>query len=280
MPFIGKFNKLKVVKDLDFGLYLEGADLGEILLPRRYVPDGCTIDDEVDVFLYFDSSDRIIATTETPYASVGEFAFLHVKTVDEFGAFLDWGLMKDLLVPFREQKVTLTKGRSCVVYVFYDEKSNRIAASAKVEKYLNRTPPEYTIGQEVDLLIWKVTDLGYKVIINHAHHGVLYANEVFQELAVGQKMKGFIRKVRDDLKIDVGLFATGYANVKQHSDVIINYLEQQGGYAGIHDKTAAETIYSLFGISKKTFKKVISDLYRQRLISLEKEGIRLIPKPA
>ncbi len=279
MPLIGKFNKLKVVKEFDFGLYLDGAELGEILLPRRYVPEGCKIDDEVDVFIYFDSSDRIISTTEIPLAQVGEFAFLHVKTVDEFGAFLEWGLMKDLLVPFREQKVPLTKGRSCVVYVFYDEKSNRIAASAKVEKYLNLTPPAYSVGEEVDLLIWKATDLGYKVIINHAHQGILYANEVFQELAVGQKMKGFIKKVREDLKIDVGLFPSGYANIKQNSDAILGYLEHQGGYADISDKTPAETIHSLFGISKKTFKKILGDLYSQRIILIEKEGIRLLSKP-
>jgi predicted RNA-binding protein (virulence factor B family) len=280
MPLIGKFNKLKVVKEFDFGLYLDGAELGEILLPRRYVPEGCKIDDEVDVFIYFDSNDRIILTTEIPFASVGEFALLHVKTVDEFGAFLDWGLMKDLLVPFREQKVPLTKGRSCVVYVFYDEKSNRIAASAKVEKHLNLTPPAYSVGEEVDLLIWKATDLGYKVIINNAHQGILYTNEVFQELAVGQKMKGFIKKVRDDLKIDVGLFPSGYANIKQNSDAIISYLEHQGGYADISDKTPAEIIHSLFGISKKTFKKIIGDLYSQRIILIEKEGIRLVSKPA
>jgi predicted RNA-binding protein (virulence factor B family) len=279
MPLIGKFNRLKVVKEFDFGLYLDGAELGEILLPRRYVPEGCKIEDDVDVFIYFDSSDRIISTTEIPLAQVGEFAFLHVKTVDEFGAFLEWGLMKDLLVPFREQKVPLTKGRSCVVYVFYDEKSNRIAASAKVEKHLNLTPPAYSVGEEVDLLIWKATDLGYKVIINHAHQGILYANEVFQELAVGQKTKGFIKKVREDSKIDVGLFPSGYANTKQHSDSILSYIEQQGGYAPISDKTAAETIHSLFGISKKAFKRAIGDLYSQRIILIEKEGIRLVSKP-
>jgi uncharacterized protein len=278
MPSIGNRNKLKVVKEFDFGLYLDGAELGEILLPRRYVPEGCKIDDEVDVFIYFDSSDRIISTTEIPLALVGEFAFLHVKTVDEFGAFLEWGLMKDLLVPFREQKVPLTKGRSCVVYVFYDEKSNRIAASAKLEKFLNLTPPDYSPGAEVELLIWKATDLGYKVIINHAHQGILYANEVFQELAVGQKMKGFIKKVREDFKIDVGLFPPGYAHIKQNSDAILGYLQLQGGYADISDKTPAETIHSLFGISKKTFKKILGDLYSQRIILIEKEGIRLLPK--
>jgi uncharacterized protein len=277
MPEIGKFNKLKVVKEFDFGLYLDGGGLGEILLPRRYVPEGCKVDDELEVFIYFDSADRIICTTEIPLALVGEFAFLHVKTVDEFGAFLEWGLMKDLLVPFREQKVPLTRGRSCVVYVFYDEKSNRIAASAKLEKYLNLIPPDYSVGQEVNLLVWKATDLGYKVIINNAHQGILYANEVFQELAVGQKMKGFIRKVREDFKIDVGMFPPGFAHIKQNTNAILGYLELRGGYADISDKTPAETIHSLFGISKKTFKRVLSDLYSQRLILIEKDGIRLVP---
>jgi uncharacterized protein len=279
MPFIGKFNKLRVVKEFDFGLYLDGGELGEILLPRRYVPEESKIDDEIDVFIYFDSNDRIICTTEIPLARVGEFAFLHVVTVDEFGAFLDWGLMKDLLVPFREQKVPLTKGRSCVVYVFYDEQSNRIAASAKLEKYLNLTPPDYSTGQEVDILIWKATDLGYKIIINNAHQGILYANEVFQELAVGQKLKGYIKKVREDFKIDVGLSPPGYASIKQNSDAILGYLKLRGGYADISDKTPAETIHSLFGISKKTFKKILGDLYSQRIILIEKEGIRLLPEP-
>ena len=275
MPSIGKFNELQVVKELDFGVYLDGAELGEILLPIRYVPDGCKTGDVVEVFLYFDSSDRIIATTEKPFAAVGEFALLRVKSVDQIGAFLGWGLMKDLLVPFREQKVTMTEGRSYIVYVFHDLISNRIVASAKLEKFLNRIPPDFSIGQQVDLIIWKVTDLGYKAIINHSHQGILYANEVFQELSVGQHIKGYVKKVRSDGKIDLILFPSGYEKVGQHTDKIIDYLKEQGGFASITDKTPPDTIYALFGISKKTFKNVLGDLYKQGRIVLEKDRILL-----
>jgi uncharacterized protein len=276
MPSIGKYNKLKVLKELDFGLYLDGSELREILLPRHYVPEGCKIDDELEVFLYFDSEDRIIATTEKPFATVDEFALLRVKSVDQFGAFLDWGLMKDLLVPFREQKVNMIEGRSYMVYVYYDETSNRIAASAKLEKFLDRLIPNYEIGQQVDLIIWQATELGYKAIINQAHQGILYSNEVFQKLNVGQKIKGYIKKIRDDEKIDLSLFPSGYKKIGEHADKIIDYLRQQGGFVNITDKTAPETIYSLFGISKKMFKNAIGNLYKQEIIVLEKEGIRLI----
>ena len=275
MSPIGKFIELQVVKELDFGVYLDGAELGEILLPKRYVPDGCKTGDAVEVFLYFDSSDRIIATTEKPYATVGEFALLRVKSVDQIGAFLDWGLMKDLLVPFREQKVKMAEERSYIVYVFHDQISNRIVASAKLEKFLNRMPPDYNIGQQVDLIIWKSTDLGYKAIIDHSHQGILYSNELFQELAIGQHIKGYIKKVRDDHKIDLSLFPSGYEKVGHHRNKIIEYLNKHGGYANITDNTPPETIYSLFGISKKTFKSVLGGLYKQGLIVLEKDRILL-----
>jgi uncharacterized protein len=273
---VGRFNTLKVIKQLDFGVYLDGDELGEILLPKRYVPEGCGIGDEVDIFLYFDSSDRIIATTEIPLAQVGEFALMRVKSVDEYGAFLEWGLMKDLLVPFREQKVTMTEDRSYLVYVFYDQVSNRIAASAKLEKFLHETPQEYKTGQQVELLIWKKTEIGYKAIIENSYQGVLYSNEVFQELKTGQKINGYIKKVREDGKIDLSLFPLGYDNAVPHADKITQYLKAHGGYATITDKTPPETIYLLFGISKKAFKMTLGNLYKQGVLRLEKEGIRLV----
>lgn len=276
MPSIGKYNKLVVVKELDFGMYLDGIELGEILLPKRYIPADTKIGDEIEVFLYFDSDDRIIATTEKPHAFVGEFALMRVKTVDKVGAFLDWGLMKDLLVPFREQKVDMEVGRSYIVYVYYDRPSNRIAASAKIPQFLDRIPPEYEPGQEVDLLIWQATDLGYKAIIENFHQGVLYANEVFQELSVGQRVKGYVKKIREDNKIDLSLFPIGYAKVEGNTDKIIEYLKKQGGYAPITDKTSPEIIYNLFGISKKTYKSAVGGLYKQGLITIEKEGLRLV----
>jgi hypothetical protein len=276
MPSVGKYNNLIVVKELDFGVYLDGSELGEILLPRHYVPDNCKTGDEIEVFLYFDSEDRIIATTEKPFATVGEFALLRVKSVDQYGAFLDWGLMKDLLVPFREQKTNMAVGRSYIVYVYYDQSSNRIAASAKLEKYLDGEPSNYEVGQQVELLIWQASDLGYKAIINQSHQGILYSNEVFQKLDIGQSIKGYIKKVRDDNKIDLSLFPSGYDKIGEHTDKIIEYLRQQGGYANITDKTPPETIYTLFGITKKTFKNAIGNLYKQEIIVLEKEGIRLV----
>ncbi|HJZ41156.1 MAG TPA: S1-like domain-containing RNA-binding protein [Bacteroidales bacterium] len=279
MPEIGKINKLKVIKELDFGVYLDGAELGGILLPKRYVPHECKTGDDVDVFLYFDSSDRIIATTEKPYATVGDFALMRVKSVDQVGAFLDWGLMKDLLVPFRQQKVNMEEGRSYLVYVYYDQISNRIAASAKLEKFLNAVPADYKVGQQVDLLIWKATDMGYKAIINNSHQGILYSNEIFRTLNTGQCIKGFVKKVRPDNKIDLSLYAEGYDKVGEHTEKIIEYLKQQGGYSDISDKTSPGTIYSLFSISKKTFKSALGDLYKKGLIVLEKDRIRLSDNP-
>jgi uncharacterized protein len=276
MPSIGKYNTLKVVKELDFGVYLDGSELGEILLPRRYVPIDCKPDDEVEVFLYFDSDDRIIATTEKPFATINEFALLRVKAVDQYGAFLDWGLMKDLLVPFREQKLTMEAGRSYIVFVYFDQSSNRIAASAKLEKFLDNLPVKFEIGQQVDLIVWQATDMGYKAIINHSHQGMLYSNEVFQKLKVGQSIKGYIKKIRDDEKIDLSLYPSGSVKPGENTDKILEYLRKQGGYANVTDKTPPETIYTLFGISKKTFKIAIGNLYKQELIAIEKDGIRLL----
>jgi predicted RNA-binding protein (virulence factor B family) len=184
--------------------------------------------------------------------------------------------MKDLLVPFREQKTDMEVGRSYIVYVFLDKQSNRIAASAKLGQFLDCIPPEYEIGQQVDLLIWQATDLGYKAIINHFHQGILYSNEVFQKLNVGQRIKGYIKKIREDNKIDLSLYPAGFVKVGEHTDRILDYLKQQGGFAEISDKTPPDVIYSLFGISKKTFKTAVGNLYKQGKILLEKEGIQLV----
>lgn len=278
MPIIGKNNKLKVVKELDFGMYLDGAELGEILIPRRYIPEDCKVGDTIDVFLYFDSEDRIIATTEKPFVMVGEFELLRVTETNQVGAFMNWGLLKELLVPFKEQKVKMEKGRSYIVYVFYDRDSNRIAGSARLERFLDKIPPDYEVGQEVELLIWQQTDLGFKVIINDFHKGILYANEIFQTLNIGERTKGFIKKVRDDGKIDVCLSPFGYAKVEDNLQNILDYLEKNGGYGCVSDKTPPDVIYNLFGISKKTFKSAIGTLYKQGKIAIEKDGIKLIVK--
>jgi len=272
---IGKYNTLKVLKEVDFGVYLDGESEGEILMPIRYVPKNCQPGDMVDVFLYLDSEDRPIATTENPYAQVGEFAMLRVKSVNKIGTFLDWGIMKDLLVPFREQKVTMIEGRSYLVYIHVDEESKRIVASAKLNKFLDKTVPEYVTGQEVDLVIESETDLGYKAIVNNLHWGILYENEVFEQLAKGIKMKGYIKKIRTDNKIDLSLQPLGYVKVDPITQMILDELKKAGGFIAVSDKSEAEEVYRVFGISKKTFKQAVGSLYKKRLITIGTDGIRL-----
>ncbi|MCD6113251.1 MAG: GntR family transcriptional regulator [Bacteroidales bacterium] len=275
MSEIGKINNLQIIKELDFGIYLDGKEFGEILLPKRYVPENYKIDDFIDVFIYRDSEERLIATTEKPYAMVGDFAFLKVLTINEIGAFLDWGLTKDLFVPFREQKQKMQKGNFYLVFVYLDNESNRIAASSRLDKFLNKTPADYQINQEVDLIIRNKTDMGYKVIINNSHSGVLYKNEVFQTLKEGQKIKGFIKKIREDEKIDVSLQKSGYEKVEKLTEKIINKLKENNGFISVTDKTSPEIIYNTFGVSKKTYKKSIGVLYKKRIINIEKDGIKL-----
>jgi len=276
MAEIGKYNSLRVIKEVDFGVYLDGGNEGEILMPIRYVPANCQVGDFVDVFLYLDSEDRPIATTETPYAQVGEFTMLRVKSVNKIGTFLDWGIMKDLLVPFREQKVTMTEGRSYLVYIYLDEESKRIVASAKLGKFLDKSIPDYTVGQEVDLVVESETDLGYKAIINNSHWGILYENEVFEQLAKGLKIKGFIKKIRSDNKIDLSLHPFGYEKVDPLTQMILDELKKEGGFIAVSDKSEAEEVYRVFGISKKSFKQAIGALYKRRIITISPDGIRMV----
>ena len=272
----GRYNTLKVVKYVDFGVYLDGAELGEILLPARYVPEVCEVGEDLEVFIYLDSEDRIIATTEKPFAQVGEFAMLRVNAVNNVGAFLDWGLMKDLLVPFREQKMNMVAGRSYLVYVYVDPDTQRIAASAKLEKFLDNVIPEYQVGEEVSLIVESESELGYNAIINHLHRGILYHDELPGPLNKGQKLKAYIKKVRDDKKIDLSLYRPGYEQVDGISQDILNKLNSAGGFLPFTDKSDAALIFDHFAISKKVFKKAIGALYRQRKISMEEKGIRLI----
>ena len=278
MAEIGVYNNLRVIKEVDFGVYLDGGEHEEILLPRRYVPEDCKVDDIIKVFVYLDSEDRFIATTETPYAIVGDFALLKVVAVESVGAFLDWGLLKDLLVPFGEQSPTMEKDKSYIVRIYVDKQSNRIAATTRLDRYLDNTPGNFHAAQEVELLICNQTDIGYKAIINGTHWGVLYSNEVFQPLKSGQKIKGYIKKVREDNKIDLSLHKPGYERVDDITDTILNVLKEQGGFISVTDKSSPETINKLFGVSKKTYKKAIGAIYRKKLITIENDGIRLSSK--
>lgn len=276
MAILGKVNPLKVVKIVDFGVYLDGGSDGEILLPKRYVPEVCEIDDTVPVFIYNDSEDRLIATTEKPYVMVGEFAALEVVEVNEVGAFLDWGLMKNLMVPFREQKLKMEEGRRYPVFVFVDFDSKRITASAKIEKFVDESKPELEVGQEVDLLIYKKTDMGWKAVINQQYTGVLYDNEIFKEIHTGESLKGFVKQIRPDDKIDLMLQKAGFEKIDDFALKLHALLKEADGFLPFTDKSLADDIYEEFGISKKTFKKAVGDLYKKRQILLEPDGIRLV----
>ena len=273
---LGEYNLLEVVKEVDFGVYLDGSEDGEILLPTRYVPQGCKPGDVLNVFIYLDMDERLIATTLQPYVKVGEFACLEVAWVNQYGAFLDWGLMKDLIVPFREQKMKMLKGNSYVVHIHLDEDSYRIVASAKVEKYLSKDMPEYNAGDEVEILVWQKTDLGYKVIVDNKFGGMIFKNEIFTDVRIGMKMPAYIKQVRPDGKIDHELQKGGVKKVEDFADTLLEYIRSNGGSTPLNDKTEADVIYNTFGVSKKTFKKAVGDLYKKRLIVLEGEqGIRL-----
>lgn len=272
---LGKYNQLEVVKEVDFGVYLNGDEDGEILLPKRYVPEGTKPGDVLNVFIYLDMEERLVATTLQPYVQVGEFACLEVAWVNQFGAFLNWGLMKDLFVPFREQKMKMQKGKRYVVYVHLDEESYRIVASAKVEHFLSTEKPDYQPGQEVEVLIWQRTELGYKVIVENKFSGMLYHNEIFQPLEVGMRLTAFIKQVRPDGKIDLVLQKAGARKVDDFSEVLWQYIKDNDGFTPLNDKTDAEVIYHTFGVSKKTFKKAVGDLYKKRRIVLKEDGIHL-----
>lgn len=274
----GKYNTLSITKIVEFGVYLDGGDLGEILLPMKWVPDNCKPHDELEVFIYFDSSDRLIATTLKPLAIVGEFAYLKVSAVNQVGAFLDWGLDKDLLLPYREQKYRVEANKYYVVYVFSDE-MGRIAASTQLQRFIDTNTSEFTIGQEVDLLLYAATDLGFKAIVNNQFEGMIYANEVFQTLKEGEKLKGYIKQIREDHKLDLSLYKSGYINkIDDHSAMIISELERNQGFLPLNDKSSPEDIYIALGMSKKNFKQTIGKLYKLKLITIEADGIHRNPE--
>lgn len=276
---LGDYNRLTIVKEVDFGIYLDGGDEGEILLPKRYVPENCKPGDELEVFLYLDQDERLIATTQQPLAKVGEFACLEVAWVNQYGAFLNWGLMKDLFCPFHEQKQRMEIGNRYVVAVFIDEESYRIAASAKVEHFFVTNFPPYQPGEKVDLLVWQTTDLGFKVIIDHAYPGLVYRSQVFKSIRIGDSLQGYIMGVRPDGKIDVSLQPHGRQQTTDFAETLLQYLKDHDGFCELGDKSDAQDIKHRFEVSKKVYKKAIGDLYRRRLITLEDAGIRLVEAP-
>lgn len=276
---VGTYNELKIVKEVDFGIYLDGGqDFGEILLPKRYVTEEMNIGDTISVFLYFDSEDRLIATTQQAKAIAGEFTSLKVIDTNRAGAFLDWGLPKDLLVPFNQQKVAMKTGFGYVVYVYQDDISERLLASSKLDRFLDKVPAEYKVGEKVDLLIADRTDIGFKAIINHKHWGVIFENDVFGDLGIGKKCKGYIRRIREDGKIDLSLTQTGYAKMDGLSDRILLTLRQHDGFLPLSDKSSPDQIAKILKMSKGNFKKAIGQLYKNGDIVIADNGITITNK--
>ena len=278
MMEIGKIQKLKVIKEKDFGIYLSDGDKADaqgVLLPKKQVPAGTKIGDELEVFLYKDSEDRLIATTRVPALELHQTAVVKVAEVGKIGAFLDWGLMKDLFVPFREQRQKMQQGHSYMVYIYIDDESYRIVASAKVEKFLSREMPPYRRGSRVDITVWQPAEQGYRVIVDNRYAGMLYRNQLFTSVTPGMKLQAYVRRVRTDGKLDLELQPDGMERIEEFAPTLLEHLRQQGGHIGLHDGSDAAAIYAAFGVSKKTFKRAVGQLYRQRLIVLEPDGIRL-----
>ncbi len=272
---IGKWNTLTAARSTDHGFYLIDGDDNEVLLPNKYITDGFAEGAEIEVFLYRDSEDRLVATTETPFAELHEFAVLEVMEVNKIGAFADWGLEKELLIPFSEQKMRLFPGKKAVVYIRLDEKTQRLLGTTRIEHYLEREDVELELGQEVDLLICEPTEIGMQVIIDNKYLGLLYDNELFQAVLPGEHVRGFVKNVRPDKKVDVMLQKPGYGHVEPASAKILEVLKKNKGFLALTDKSEPVIILARLEMSKKTFKKAIGSLYKQQIIRLEEDGIYL-----
>lgn len=277
MALIGRYNSLQVVKHTDFGLYLDGGADGEILLPNRYIPKDTPseVEDWLNVFVYLDSEDKLLATTEKPKVQVGEFASLKVKEINSIGVFLDWGLPKDLLLPYSEEKRQLKQGDYCVVHVYLDKRTRRITATARLDRYLDKAAATYSLGQEVKLLVVEESDLGFKAVINNQHWGLIHKNEVFKFLRSGKQEIGYIKALRDDGKIALSLQPVGAQAADSLNDKIIAKLRDNQGSLPVSDKSDPQVIADLFGVSKGNFKKAIGALYKNGQIVIHADRIEL-----
>lgn len=281
---LGEYNLLRVKEEARregfgevFGMYLDAGREGEILMPQKYVPEGTMPGDEIECFVYLDQDERPIATTEKPLAKVGDFAYLECSWVNEYGAFLNWGLTKDIFCPFREQKKRMEIGDKFIVHIHIDEESYRIVASAKIEHYLKEPDStcELQRGSEADILIWQKTDLGFKVIVNNSYPGLIYEDQIFKYIHTGDRMKAYVSNMRPDGKIDLTLQPLGIAAAEDFSATLLDYIKDNGGYCALNDKSDPEEIKRLFHVSKKIFKKATGDLYKKKLITLAEDGLHL-----
>ncbi|HCE4713679.1 TPA: GntR family transcriptional regulator [Vibrio parahaemolyticus] len=273
---IGQINSLEVIKKADFGVFLDGDDYGSVLLPNKHVPEGTELGDHIEVFLYFDSESQLAATIDKPIAQVGEWGLMKIEGINQTGAFVNWGIKeKDLLIPFSEQRARFTAGQNILVYVYTDKASGRIVGTTKFNKWLDKTPANYEVNEEVDLIIAERSQLGYKAIVNGKHWGMIFPSDVFGKLFIGKKLKGYIKQVREDGKIDLSLQKVGVAKMDDLSSKIIDLLEKKDGFLPLNDKSSPEAIFDAFRTSKGTYKKTIGGLYKQGKIVIEKDGIRL-----
>ncbi|WP_010521835.1 CvfB family protein [Aquimarina agarivorans] len=276
MISIGTYHKLTIDRERLPGIYLTNEDGDEVLLPNKYVPETFEVGDTLKVFTYLDHMERIVATTLEPFATVNTFAFLKCAAVSEIGAFLDWGLEKHLFVPFKEQANQMKVGRSYLVYVYLDEKTERLVASSKTNRFLSNKLVLLSPYEEVDLIASHPSDKGWNMIVNQKYLGLVYADEIFQKISVGDRMKGFVKKVRSDTKIDLTLQKHGFRGIEPNADLVLRMLKAEGGFLALNDKSSPDAIKSLLQLSKKNFKKAIGSLYKQRLIKIESDGISLV----
>jgi uncharacterized protein len=276
MLHLGIKNTLRILRGTTVGMFLGDDEENDVLLPKKYVPENAVVGDNIEVFIYKDSEDRIIATTLEPKIYLNQFACLQVKAVTPIGAFLDWGLEKDLFVPFREQNKKMEEGKWYAVYLYLDEDTERLVASCKVNRYFEKENIDLKVGQEVDLLIFEETDMGLNAIINNKFKGLLYENEIFQRIKVGTQIKGFVKNIREDNRIDLSLQMQGYENIEPNAERILTKLKSNNGFLDITDKSDANYVMYQLEMSKKTFKKAVGALYRQRVIRLEDDGIYLV----
>lgn len=272
---IGTYTKLTVDRIKSPGAYLINDEDEDVLLPNKYVSEDLQVGDQIEVFIYLDGEERIVATTENPYIKLNDFAVLKANNVNKIGAFMDWGLEKDLFIPFREQELKIKEGSSYLVYMYFDRQTERLVGSTKLSKYLDNTDHHLQIRDKVDLIVWSSSDLGTKVIINKKHLGLLYSNEVFKKLKFGQQITGFIKKTRSDNKIDVSLEEISYKNIEPNAQKILNLVEKNNGHLKLNDKSHPDEIQDVLGISKKAFKKALGSLYKKRLVTIDRKGISL-----
>ncbi|MBI2720729.1 MAG: GntR family transcriptional regulator [Bacteroidetes bacterium] len=273
---IGKTNTLNILRETAVGLHLGDEDKNEVLLPNSYIKSSYKVKDQIEVFIYKDSEDRLIATPQIPYAEIYSFAFLRVTSITEVGAFLDWGLEKDLFLPYREQKNDMQEGESYVVYIYLDEETDRIIASAKVANFISNEHLQVEVGDEVDLIVFEESPLGFSCIIDRMHRGLMYRNDIYKDIQIGDELKGYIKNIRQDNLIDLSLQKSGFQNVLSSTDIILEYLDHNNGYLNLTDKSTPEEIAKQFAMSKATFKKSIGVLYRHRKVLIKDDGVYLV----